>query len=160
MLQRAVDLIETGLKRSKKDTPDRYDAYLARGIACLTGMRDAFALMHRVVRFERIRSDAWNKNMVAADSDLNAGIEAMRKQRAELAATLRQIGRSDSSAVVAELRTLLSARQNSLKEAMLLAYSAGVIASDKIESDLQEVDQQITAASRALDEAAAAGSLR
>jgi hypothetical protein len=160
MLQRAVDLLENGIKRSKKDTPDRYDSYLGRGIACLTGMRDAFALMNRVVRFERLRSDSWNRNMVAADSVLNASLEAARKKRAELAATLRQIGRIDSSAVVAELRALLSSRQNSLKEAMLLAFSAGVIASDKIESDLLEVDQQITAASRALDEAAAAGSLR
>jgi hypothetical protein len=160
ILQRAVDLIEMGIKRSSKDTPDRYDSYLGRGIACLTGMRDSFALMHRVVRFERIRSNAWNKSMVVADSSLNASMEAVRKQRAELAATLRQIGSIDSSAVVAELRTLLSARQNSLKEAMLLAYSAGVIASDKIDSDLQELDQQITAASKALDEAAAAGSLR
>jgi hypothetical protein len=160
MLQRAVDLIETGMKRSKKDTPDRYESYLERGIACLTGMRDAFALMHRVVRFERLRSDLWNRNMVAADSSLNVSLEEARKQRAELAATLRQIGRIDSSAVVAELRALLSSRQNSLKEAMLLAFSAGVIASDKIESDLQDIDKQITATSRALDEAAAAGSLR
>ena len=98
--------------------------------------------------------------MVAADSSLNVSLEEARKQRAELAATLRQIGRIDSSAVVAELRALLSSRQNSLKEAMLLAFSAGVIASDKIESDLQDIDKQITATSRALDEAAAAGSLR
>lgn len=160
MLQRTVDLIESGLMRSKVAVPDRYDSYLSRGLGCLSGLRDAFGLMQRVVQFERSRAETWNKLISSPQSALNNQLVAAANQRAKLADTLRAMGSIDSSAVLVELRLLLRSRQNSLKEAMLLAFSAGAMASEAIERDLQEVDKQLSAASRALDEAAAAGNLR